>query len=144
MLNRPCLSLQEAKTLAEACLDVAQARGAVIAIAIVDEAARTILLHCLDGAIPVASEAAIAKARTAVMMRRSTAVLEQARSERPLGTSIFGVYEVEGGIPLFVEADTSLGGQCCGGIGIAGSGVAISEILGAGLATWAKLNPLNP
>ncbi|RXR28837.1 GlcG/HbpS family heme-binding protein [Sphingobium fluviale] len=137
MFNVPTISLAEARDVAEACLAKAQAEGAVIAVAVVDSAARPILLLCTDGVIPVAGEAALAKARTAVIMRRPTEALELARRDRPLGTSIFGVYEVEGGVPLFVGADTGLGGVCAGGFAIAGSPVEIPLILDAGIAAWA-------
>ena len=139
MLTNPTISFAEAKLIAERCIAVGQANGAAIAVAIVDQAARPILLYCLDGAIPVAAEAALVKARTAVFMRESTAHIEQRRRERPIDTSVFKVFEVEGGEPFFVGENTSITGQCCGGIGVAGA-FNISEVISAGMAAWGELH----
>lgn len=110
------VTLEAAKTLAEAGEAEAIKRGWTVAIAVVDPSGGLVLAHVLDGTQPASQEIALAKARSAARYRRPTKALEDAvAGGRPglLSMSAFAVM-VEGGVPITVD------GVIIGAIGVSG------------------------
>ncbi len=114
------LSLEAAKTLAEAGEAEARRRGWTVAIAVVNPEGGLILFHALDGTQPASQDVAIAKARAAARFKRPTKALEDAiAGGRHVLLAVPGVLPLEGGIPVV------LAGAIVGAVGV--SGMASSE-----------------
>lgn len=114
------LSLEAAKTLAEAGEAEARRRGGTVAIAVVNPEGGLILFHALDGTQPASQDVAIAKARAAARFKRPTKALEDAiAGGRHVLLAVPGVLPLEGGIPVV------LAGAIVGAVGV--SGMASSE-----------------
>jgi len=131
MKNRPCLSIDDARTMAAAAEAEAKANGWAVTIAIVDDGGHLLWLQRLDGAAPISAQIAPAKARTSALGRRESKVYEdvinQGRTSFLSAPGIEGM--LEGGVPVMAE------GQCVGAVGV--SGVKSSEdaqIARAGIA----------
>ena len=131
MNTKPCLSLDDVKSIAAAAEAEALANAWNVTIAIVDDGGHLLWLQRLDGAAPVSSHIAPAKARTAALGRRESRVYEEMINQGR--TSFLSVPQIEGllegGVPLMVD------GQCVGAVGV--SGVKSSEdaqIAKAGIA----------
>jgi glc operon protein GlcG len=98
-----------------ACKSEAAKNGWIVAIAIVDDSGAALLLERLDGAGGIASDVALAKARTAAVTKRPTKVFEDRVKERP-GFVTFptpGIL-IQGGLPIIYQ------GECVGAIGVSG------------------------
>ncbi len=109
------LTIEAAKTMADAAEAEAAANGWNVAIAIVDAAGDLVLLRRLDGVQVGSVDIAIAKARTAARFRRETKVLADAiESGATALLSVEGIISLEGGIPVSYEGDV------IGGIGASG------------------------
>ena len=131
MNTKPCLSLADVKLVAAAAEAEALANNWIVTIAIVDDGGHLLWLQRLDGAAPVSSHIAPAKARTAALGRRESRVYEEMINQGR--TSFLSVPQIEGllegGVPVMVD------GQCVGAVGV--SGVKSSEdaqIAKAGIA----------
>ena len=131
MNNKPYLSLDDVKRIAAAAEAEAKANAWIVTIAIVDDGGHLLWLQRLDGAAPISSHIAPAKARTAALGRRETKVYEDMINQGR--TSFLSVPEIEvlleGGMPIMS------GGHCLGAVGV--SGVKSSEdaqICKAGIA----------
>ena len=131
MNNRPFLCLDEVKRIAAAAEAEATANRWIVTIAIVDDGGHLLWLQRLDGAAPISSHIAPAKARTAALGRRESRLYEEMINQGR--TSFLSVPEVEalleGGVPILVD------GHCLGAVGV--SGVKSSEdaqIAKAGIA----------
>lgn len=129
--NKPYLSLDDVKRIAAGCEGEARAHGWAVTIAIADEGGHLLWLQRLDGAAPMSSHIAPAKARTAAVGRRETKGLEEMINQgRYAFLSAPGVDGLlEGGVPIVVD------GHTIGAVGI--SGVKASEdaqIARAGIA----------
>ena len=131
MKNRPMLTQDDVQTMGEAARAEAQANGWAVTIAIVDDGGHLLWLQRLDGAAPVSSQIAPAKARTAALGRRESKAYEdminQGRTSFLSAPGVEGL--LEGGVPVVVE------GHCIGAVGV--SGVKSSEdaqIARAGIA----------
>ena len=74
MRTKPCLTSADAHKMMAACKAEAQKNGWKVTIAIVDDAAASLLLERLDGAGPTTPEVALGKARTAALTRQPTRV----------------------------------------------------------------------
>jgi uncharacterized protein GlcG (DUF336 family) len=84
-------------------------------IAIVDDGGHLVYLERLDGTQKASSTIAVEKARTAIMFKRPSKVLEDAvAGGRVAIMSLSGVTPVEGGLPIVVD------GQFLGAIGVSG------------------------
>ena len=131
MNTKPCLSLAEVKLVAAAAEAEALANQWFVTIAIVDDGGHLLWLQRLDGAAPVSSHIAPAKARTAALGRRESRLYEEMINQGRMSFLSAPVLEgmLEGGVPVMVN------GQCVGAVGV--SGVKSSEdaqIARAGIA----------
>ena len=131
MNTKPYLSLSDVKLVAAAAEAEALANQWIVTIAIVDDGGHLLWLQRLDGAAPVSSHIAPAKARTAALGRRESRLYEeminQGRMSFLSAPELEGM--LEGGVPVMVN------GQCVGAVGV--SGVKSSEdaqIARAGIA----------
>jgi uncharacterized protein GlcG (DUF336 family) len=134
MNTKLTLALSDLRAMAAAAEAEAIQHGWAVTIAIVDDGGHLLWLQRLDGAAPISSEIAPAKARTAAVGRRESKVYEdminQGRVSFLSAPTLSGM--LEGGVPIVV------GGQCVGAIGV--SGVKSSEdaqIARAGIAALA-------
>jgi glc operon protein GlcG len=116
MKNRPMLTQDDVQAMGEAARAEAQANGWAVTIAIVDDGGHLLWLQRLDGAAPVSSQIAPAKARTAALGRRESKAYEdminQGRTSFLSAPGIEGL--LEGGVPVVVE------GHCIGAVGVSG------------------------
>ena len=116
MNTKPFLSLDDIKRIAAAAEAEALANKWPVTIAIVDDGGHLLWLQRLDGAAPVSSHIAPAKARTAALGRRESKVYEDMINQGL--TSFLSVPEIEGllegGVPILVD------GHCLGAVGVSG------------------------
>lgn len=131
MQTKTMLTLSDVKIIAAAAEAEASANGWAVAIAIVDDGGHLLWLQRLDGAAPISSHIAPAKAVTAALGRRESKVYEDlinnGRFSFLSAPTIEGM--LEGGVPILIA------GQCLGAVGV--SGVKSSEdaqIAKAGIA----------
>jgi glc operon protein GlcG len=121
MNTKPLLGLDEVRRIAAACEAEALKNQWAVCIAIVDDGGHLLWLQRLDGASPLSSHIAPAKARTAAVARRESRVYEeminQGRTSFLSAPFVEGM--LEGGVPVLVE------GHCVGAVGV--SGVKSSE-----------------
>ena len=116
MNTKPCLSLAEVKLVAAAAETEALAHQWIVTIAIVDDGGHLLWLQRLDGAAPISSHIAPAKARTAALGRRESRVYEEMINQGRMSFLSAPVLEgmLEGGVPVMVN------GQCVGAVGVSG------------------------
>jgi glc operon protein GlcG len=131
MNTKPTLTLSDLRTMAAAAEAEATQQGWAVTIAIVDDGGHLLWLQRLDGAAPISSEIAPAKARTAAVGRRESKVYEdminQGRVSFLSAPTLTGM--LEGGVPILV------GGQCVGAIGVSGvKSAEDAQIARAGIA----------
>jgi uncharacterized protein GlcG (DUF336 family) len=131
MNTKPTLALSDLRTMAAAAEAEATQHGWAVTIAIVDDGGHLLWLQRLDGAAPISSEIAPAKARTAAVGRRESKVYEdminQGRVSFLSAPTLSGM--LEGGVPIVV------GGQCVGAIGVSGvKSAEDAQIARAGIA----------
>jgi glc operon protein GlcG len=116
MNTKPCLSLADVKSIAVAAEAEALANQWIVTIAIVDDGGHLLWLQRLDGAAPISSHIAPAKARTAALGRRESRLYEeminQGRMSFLSAPELEGM--LEGGVPVMVN------GQCVGAVGVSG------------------------
>jgi glc operon protein GlcG len=116
MKNKPTLTLDDSRRMAQAAQAEALANGWAVTIAIVDDGGHLLWLQRLDGAAPISAQIAPAKARTAALGRRESKVYEdminQGRASFLSAPGLEGM--LEGGVPVMVD------GQCVGAIGVSG------------------------
>lgn len=131
MKTRSSLELADVKKIAEAAEAEALKNNWAVTIAIVDEGGHLLHLHRLDGAPPISSHIAPAKAHTAALGRRESKTYEDVINGGR--TSFLSVRAIEamleGGVPIMKD------GFCLGAVGV--SGVKSSEdvqIAKAGIA----------
>jgi uncharacterized protein GlcG (DUF336 family) len=131
MKNKLTLELADIKAIAAAAEAEALAHAWAVTIAIVDDGGNLLWLQRLDGAAPISSLIAPAKARTSAVGRRETKIYEDmingGRFSFLSAPTLDGM--LEGGVPIMKD------GQCLGAVGV--SGVKSSEdaqIARAGLA----------
>jgi uncharacterized protein GlcG (DUF336 family) len=131
MQSKQVLSLDEVKKIAAAAEAEAKANNWAVTISIVDDGGHLLWLHRLDGAAPISTSIAPAKAKTAALGRRETKIYEDMINNGRFSFMSVPVLEgmLEGGVPIMVD------GQCVGAVGV--SGVKSSEdvqIAKAGIA----------
>lgn len=131
MKSKATLELIDVQAIAAAAQAEAQKNGWAVTIAIVDDGGHLLHLQRLDGAAPLSSHIAPAKANTAAMGRRESRVYEEmingGRVSFLSAPHVQGL--LEGGVPIMQN------GQCLGAVGV--SGVKSSEdaqIARAGIA----------
>ncbi len=131
MKSKATLELVDVQAIAAAAQAEAQKNGWAVTIAIVDDGGHLLHLQRLDGAAPLSSHIAPAKANTAAMGQRESRVYEEmingGRMSFLSAPHVQGL--LEGGVPIMHN------GQCLGAVGV--SGVKSSEdaqIARAGIA----------
>ena len=116
MKSKPTLTLEDCRRMAVAAEAEAQRHGWAVTIAITDDGGHLLWLQRLDGAPPVSSHIAPAKARTAAIGRRESKAYEdminQGRQAFLSAPTLEGM--LEGGVPILHE------GQCLGAVGVSG------------------------
>lgn len=131
MEHKPYLSLADVKRIAAAAEAEALQNRWAVSIAIVDDGGHLLWQQRLDGAAPLSSHIALAKARTAALGRRESKVYEDMINQGRYSFLSAPLLEgmLEGGVPVVVD------GHCIGAVGV--SGVKSSEdaqIAQAGIA----------
>ena len=115
MKTRPVLTAVDVHKMAAACRAEADKNTWGVSIAIVDDAGSLLYFERLDGAGPMTSEVAPAKARTAALTRRPTKFWEDRVKEKPAFVTFpSGGVLFQGGLPLMHQ------GECVGAIGVSG------------------------
>ncbi|MBW8829494.1 MAG: heme-binding protein [Burkholderiales bacterium] len=116
MNQKPVLTLEEVKRVAAAAEAEANANQWAVSIAIVDDGGHILWQQRLDGAAPLTSHIAPAKARTAALGRRESRIYEEMiNAGRPSFLSAPYVEGLlEGAVPIMVQ------GQCVGAVGVSG------------------------
>src|SRR5499427_1652220 len=112
MKHKPVLTLDDVKRIAAASEAEALKNQWAVCIAIVDDGGHLLWLQRLDGAAPVSSHIAPAKARTAALGRRESRLYEETINQgRTAFLSVpFVDGLLEGGVPVMVD------GQCVGAV----------------------------
>ncbi|ALU88409.1 hypothetical protein RB25_04360 [Herbaspirillum rubrisubalbicans] len=131
MQTKPFLSLDDVKKIAAAAEAEARANNWNVAISVVDDGGHLLWLQRMDGAAPISSQIAPAKARTAALGRRESKIYEDMiNNGRVSFLSAPGLDGLlEGGVPVVAD------GHTVGAVGV--SGVKSSEdvqIAKAGIA----------
>ena len=115
MKTKPVLEAADVKAIAAAEAEALKHQWAVT-IAIVDDGGHLLHLNRLDGAAPVSSHIAPAKARTAALGQRESKVYEDivngGRTAFLSAPTIDGL--LEGGVPIMQN------GACLGAVGVSG------------------------
>ncbi len=116
MKTRSSLELADVKKIAAAAEAEALNNNWAVTIAIVDEGGHLLHLQRLDGAPPVSSHMAPAKANTAAMGRRETKIYEDVINGGRTSFLSAPVLEgmLEGGVPIMKD------GFCLGAVGVSG------------------------
>jgi uncharacterized protein GlcG (DUF336 family) len=134
MKTKPFLTLEDVKRIAAAAENEATSNGWAVTIAIVDDGGHLLWLQRLDGAAPISSHIAPAKARTAAVGRRESKgyeeMINQGRVSFLSAPTLEGM--LEGGVPVVSD------GHTIGAVGV--SGVKSNEdaqIARAGIAALA-------
>jgi len=114
--SKPVLTLDDIKRVAAAAETEAVANHWIVTIAIVDDGGHLLWLQRLDGASPLSSHMAPAKARTAALGRRESRGYEEIINGGRYAFLSAPVVEgmLEGGVPIMVN------GQCVGAVGVSG------------------------
>ena len=116
MKSKAILEFADVKAIAAAAEAEALKNNWAVTIAVVDDGGHLLHLQRLDGAAPVSSYIAPAKANTAALGRRETKVYEDmingGRASFLSAPSISGL--LEGGIPIIKD------GHCLGAVGVSG------------------------
>ena len=115
-MNKPILTLEDAKRIAAAADAEAQSNGWKVVIAVVDDGGHLLYLQRSHDTQFGSVETAIAKAHATVAFQRPTKASEDAvLSGRLIHLALPGVIPAEGGVPLVRE------GIVIGGLGISGA-----------------------
>ena len=131
MKTKPCLCLEDVKLMAAAAEAEAVRHGWAVVIAIVDDGGHLMWLQRLDGAAPLSSHIAPAKARTSALGMRESRIYEEmingGRTSFLSAPTVEGL--LEGGVPVFID------GQCVGAVGVSGvKSAEDAQIAKAGIA----------
>ena len=116
MKNKPVLELSDLKLIAAAAEAEALKNNWPVTIAIADDGGNLLWLQRLDGAPPISSDIAPAKARTAALGCRESKVYEDVinngRYSFLSAPNLSGM--LEGGVPIMQN------GACLGAVGVSG------------------------
>jgi len=131
MNTKPVLTLEDVKKIAAAAEAEALAHQWNVVIAICDDGGHPLWLQRLDGAAPLSSHIAQAKARTAALGRRESKIYEDMINNGRY--SFLSAPEVEGmlegGVPIVVD------GHYVGAVGVSGvKSAEDAQIAKAGIA----------
>ena len=116
MKTKSVLTLSDVRAIAQAAEAEALAHQWAVTIANVDDGGPLLWLQRLDGAAPISSHIAPAKARTAALGRRESKVYEDVINQGRYSFLSAPLLEgmLEGGVPVIVD------GQCIGAVGVSG------------------------
>lgn len=131
MKTKPTLELADVKAIAAAAEAEALKNHWAVTIAIVDDGGHLLWLQRLDGAAPISSHIAPAKANTAALGRRETKVYEDMINGGRYSFLSAPLLEgmLEGGVPIVKD------GQCLGAVGVSGvKSTEDAQIARAGIA----------
>ncbi|MGZ5180100.1 MAG: GlcG/HbpS family heme-binding protein [Ramlibacter sp.] len=131
MKTKSALELADIKAIAAAAEAEALKNHWAVAIAIVDDGGHLLWLQRLDGAAPISSQIAPAKAHTAAVGRRESRLYEEMiNGGRVSFLSAPGLNGLlEGGVPIMKD------GQCIGAVGVSGvKSTEDAQIARAGIA----------
>ncbi len=131
MQTKPFLTLADVKKIAAAAEAEAVANKWSVVISVVDEGGHLLWLQRMDGAAPVSSHIAPAKAKTAALGRRESRVYEEMINNGRV--SFLSAPEIEGmlegGVPIVVD------GHYIGAVGVSGvKSAEDAQIARAGIA----------
>ena len=116
MQSKPVLTLEDVKKIAAAAEAEALANDWKVVISVVDDGGHLLWLQRLDGAAPISSYIAPAKARTAALGRRESKIYEDminnGRYSFLNAPELEGM--LEGGVPIVVD------GHVIGAVGVSG------------------------
>jgi uncharacterized protein GlcG (DUF336 family) len=131
MQTKPILEFTDVKKIAAAAEAEALQNNWAVSIAIVDDGGHLLYLSRLDGASPLTSHMAPAKANTAAMGRRETRIYEElvnsGRTSFLSAPYVKGL--LEGGVPIMKD------GFCLGAVGVSGvKSAEDAQIARAGIA----------
>ena len=131
MQTKPTLEFTDVKKIAAASEAEALQNNWAVSIAIVDDGGHLLYLSRLDGASPLTSHMAPAKANTAAMGRRETRIYEElvnsGRTSFLSAPYVEGL--LEGGVPIMKD------GFCLGAVGVSGvKSAEDAQIARAGIA----------
>ena len=131
MKTKHFLESVDVKAIAAAAEAEALKNNWAVTIAIVDDGGHLLALQRLDGAAPVSSHIAPAKAHTAALGRRESKIYEDVINAGR--TSFLSAPEIkgmlEGGVPIMKD------GQCLGAVGVSGvKSTEDAQIAKAGIA----------
>ena len=131
MQTKPILEFSDIKKIAAAAEAEALQHNWAVSIAIVDDGGHLLHLSRLDGASPLTSHMAPAKANTAAMGRRETRIYEElinsGRSSFLSAPYVEGL--LEGAVPIMKD------GFCLGPVGVSGvKSAEDAQIARAGIA----------
>lgn len=115
MKNLLMIQYSDALGIADACQAKAAEINIGVSVAVLDGSGHLVFTARYDGAQFQTPDVAKGKALTAVMMRRSSKLIEDAILARLTMTTFNdGRLPIQGGLPLFVDQ------QCIGSVGISG------------------------
>ena len=131
MQTKPTLEFTDVKKIAAAAEAEALQNNWAVSIAIVDDGGHLLHLSRLDGASPLTSHMAPAKANTAAVGRRETRIYEElvnsGRTSFLSAPYVEGL--LEGGVPIMKD------GFCLGAVGVSGvKSAEDAQIARAGIA----------
>jgi uncharacterized protein GlcG (DUF336 family) len=116
MQSKQVLTLDDVKKIAAAAETEAKLHNWAVTISVVDDGGHLLWLQRLDGAAPISSHIAPAKAKTAALGRRESKVYEDiinnGRYSFLSAPTLEGM--LEGGVPIMIN------GQCLGAVGVSG------------------------
>ncbi|KAA9159773.1 heme-binding protein [Amycolatopsis acidicola] len=133
----PRLALADAQKVLDAALAKAGEIGQPMNVAVVDDGAHLLAFARQDGAILASVEIAIGKARTAALLKMTTAVLGEAAAP---GAPLYGIEVTNGGLVIFGGGIPLVRrGEVVGAIGVsAGSVEQDTQVAEAGVAAFPK------
>jgi glc operon protein GlcG len=116
MNTKPVLTLEDVKKIAAAAEAEASANGWKVVISVVDDGGHLLWLQRLDGAAPISTYIAPAKARTAALGRRESKIYEDMINNGRMAFMTAPELEgmLEGGVPIVVDGET------VGAVGVSG------------------------
>jgi uncharacterized protein GlcG (DUF336 family) len=121
-VSTPRLTLAEARRVLQAALGKAEAIGQPMNVAVVDDGGHLLAFARQDGAILASVDIATGKARTAALMKMSTAELGKAAAP---GAPLYGIEVTNGGLVIFGGGIPLAGkrGDVVGAIGVSAGSV---------------------
>jgi len=137
--NRPTLTLDGAKSLADSAIRYAHAHSAPgAAVAIVDAGGIVLYVERVDGTFQNAANISIGKARTAVLFGKPTRVFEELVNKGRY--TMLALPDIAPFTPLMGGVPIEIDGQVAGAIGVSGAASAAQddEIASAAAAEFVK------